>query len=74
MENCRAYPTPYDRETYLAITIVLFITFVGLWGSNWFILTRKPEDTTRESTLSGSGLVINDQKESALVINETKKE
>ena len=74
MEACHGNTNGYDRDVYMALTVVLFITFIGLWGSNWFILTRKPKDTTTASTLSADGLTINEQRYSALVVNETKKE
>ncbi len=43
---------PFDRDTYVAITVILFIIFLLIWGSNWFILTRKEKESTTENSES----------------------
>lgn len=40
--------TGWDRETYFAISIVMVIACIALWGSNWFLLTRKNEEKKEE--------------------------
>ena len=86
MSNCMTIPMVYfDRETYVAVAVILFLSLIILWLSNWFILTRKPEqpkevDAEAESTPSPLEGINNTMLESGrinepslLTPNEEKK-
>ncbi len=75
-EVCYGSPADtFDRETYMAITVILLMSFVFLWGANWFLLTRKTEKKSEEEVYTDS-MLRSDLKintDSHVTINETVK-
>jgi len=62
LDNCFSEhnPVDYDKEEFTAITVILFIVFLLIWGANWWALTRKPkeeEPTTTSSLTEPTGLI-----------------